>query len=123
MFETVPHLPEHAFGVIAHGKITAEDYESVLIPKVEKRLQVHPKINLLMQLGDDFETFAVGAMWDDVKFGFHHLKAWHRVAIVTDIHWMIEGVTFFKFLVPAEVRIFEPADFRDAVTWVSEPID
>jgi hypothetical protein len=36
MFETVPHLPEHAFGVIAHGKITAEDYESVLIPKVEK---------------------------------------------------------------------------------------
>jgi len=29
-----------------------------------------------------------GALWQDLKFGVEHIRAWKRIALVTDIEWM-----------------------------------
>ena len=46
-------LPEHVIGFTAKGKVTGEDYASVLIPAIEEKLKKHSKINFLYHMGKD----------------------------------------------------------------------
>ena len=53
MIERIPDLPDHVLGFSAKGKVTAEDYEKVLIPAVEKELKENKKIRFLYNFGKD----------------------------------------------------------------------
>lgn len=64
MLELIEGLPENALGFSAKGNVSAKDYETVLIPAVEEKLKHHDKVRLLYHLGDEFEKFEVGAMWE-----------------------------------------------------------
>ena len=45
--ETLPGLGEHVVGVRARGKITAEDYQEVLVPAVEAATEDGKRARLL----------------------------------------------------------------------------
>ena len=95
MIELIRELPENVLAAKAVGKVTAEDYETVLIPEVETRLKDHNKLSLLYVLGDEFAGFEAGAMWEDTKVGLMHLTAWERIAVVSDSQWVRGAVKAF----------------------------
>ena len=59
-------------------------------------------------------------MWDDAKIGFKHLKAWERIAVVSDTEWIRKAIHLFGFAIPGEVRIFKNDKISSAIKWVSE---
>ena len=119
MIAIMSDLPEHVIGFTAKGKVTGEDYESVLIPAIEEKLKKHSKINLLYHLGKDCFGFDIEAMWDDTKIGIQHLTAWERIAVVTDIDWVRLATKAFGFAMPGHVKVFANAQLAEAREWVS----
>lgn len=111
--------PENLVIAVAHGKVTGDDYERVLIPAIETALKTHKKIRLLYQLDKDFTGFTAKAVWDDARLDLAHLAAFETVAIVTDVHWITEAVEFFGFFMHCAIRVFSNDRLGEARDWVA----
>ena len=118
MIKLVPGLPDNVVGISAHGQVTGEDYEKVLIPAVERALQRHDKIRVYYEIDSDFTGFDIGAMLADIRIGAGRLLHWERIAIVTDVTWIHNAVQLFSFMIPAQTRTFETADSEAAKAWI-----
>lgn len=120
MIEITPGLPDNILAVTAHGTVTADDYEKVLLPAVHERLERHKKIRFLFRTGEDFSGYTAGAMWDDAKLGVRHAMAFEKIAVVSDVQWLVQTAKFFRFLFPCPVKIFASRNIRDAEAWLCE---
>lgn len=120
MMEIVGGMPENVLAVSASGKITKEDYEEVLIPLLEDKLEKHGKIRMLYQLAPGFSGFTPGAMVDDARVGIRHLTAFEKVAVVSDAEWMLAAARVFGFLIPCPVKTYRNEEFEAAKEWVSQ---
>ena len=76
MLTLIPDLPASVVGVEAHGKVTAEDYQEVLIPAVEaaEAASSDRKVRVLYVLGREFPEFTAGAAWEDTKLRLRRLR-------------------------------------------------
>jgi hypothetical protein len=120
MVEQIPDLPENVIGFTAKGTVTANDYESVIIPAVEALFSRRSKVRFLYHLGEDFSGFEAAAVWDDTKLGMKHLGGWERLAIVSDVEWIRAAVKIFGIAIPAHVRLFHNRELAEATRWISE---
>jgi SpoIIAA-like len=120
MIEIISDMPENVVAVRASGKVTGEDYDKVLIPALEEKLKKHKKIRVLYHLGGDFSGFTAEAMWDDAKVGIRHLTAFEKIAVVSDVDWIVGAVKVFAFVIPCPVRIFGNERLHEAKVWVSK---
>jgi hypothetical protein len=120
MIEIIPGMPDNVVAVIAHGKVTGEDYDTIFTPAIEEKLRAHKKIRLLYCLGKDFSGYTVVAILDDAKVSVQHLAAFEKMAVVTDVHWITEAAKFFGFFIPCPVKIYGTERLSEAKTWVSE---
>lgn len=118
MIELIPEMPENVLGVSAIGEVTAEDYEKILIPAAEARIQESGKIRVLIHFGPDFGGFKVGAILEDAKLGLEHWRSWEKIAVVTDNQSIRDAITTFSWLVPGEIEIFPNQGMPDAIEWV-----
>lgn len=123
MIEQIKGMPAGTVGFRAIGKVTAEDYENVLVPDVEAVFALNGALRMLYHLGPAFEGFELGAMWDDAKPGLRHLDGWGRVAVVTDVAWVRTMVSAAGFMAPARVELFHDAEFDAAVAWIEQAGD
>lgn len=121
MIERMSDLPDHVLGFTAKGRVTAADYETVLIPAVEDALSRYPRVRLLYHLGGEFSGFEAGALWDDTKVGLRHLGAWERIAVVTEVDWIRVFTKAMGFIMPGEVRVFSNDELAAAKAWLREP--
>jgi hypothetical protein len=120
MIELLQNVPDNVIAFKFSGKVSGDDYESVLIPAMEAALKKHDKVRALGQLGPEFTGFETAAMWDDTKVGLKHYTRWEKIALVTDTEWVIRSVKVFGFLVPGEVKLFGNDQLDEALTWVAE---
>lgn len=120
MIELIPDLPDHVVGIIASGQVTASDYQTVLVPAIEAKIAEHGRVRVLYQLGPSFAGISSGAMWDDMRVGFAHLKAWERVAVVTDVDWIASAMRLFAFAMPCPVMVFANKEMGAATRWIAE---
>ena len=120
MIKPISDLPENVLGFEASETVTGHDYETILVPTVEAKLKVFPKVRLLYFLGPDFSSYELEAMWDDAKIGLKHLTAWERIAVVTDTEWIRSATRLFGFAIPGHVRVFANNELSAAKEWVSE---
>jgi SpoIIAA-like len=120
MIEKISNLPDNVLGFTAKGTVTANDYESVIIPAVEALFSRYRKVRFLYHLGKDFSGFEVSAMWKDTKLGLKHLKGWERMAVVSDLDWIRGAVQVFGFAMPGHVRVFHNSELTEATRWISE---
>lgn len=118
MFKKIENLPDGILGFETHGKITANDYETVLIPAFEEALKAGP-VKLLFVMPDGFEGYEVGAAWDDAVFGIKHFFDFRKFALVTDSKAMATLVNAFSIMIPAEVKVFEMKDRSSAELWLA----
>ncbi len=120
MLKIINDLPGNVLGIEAEGEVTGADYETVLIPAVDEKLQVNKKMRMLYYLGPGFTGFSLKAMIDDAGVGIKHFSAWDRIALVSD-HELINGFAkFFGLLLPGEVKVFGNAGLDEAKIWIAE---
>ena len=120
MLTILEGLPPDVLGVEAVGKVTHEDYRTVLIPRAEAMMAKGP-IRMIYVVGKRFTGYELEALWDDAAFGMKHWREFDRIAVVTDHAWMRSAVSMFAPLFPATVRLFGDADLADAREWISTP--
>jgi len=120
MIEPIKGLPDNVVGMKISGTVKGEDYEKVLIPAVEEKLKQYDKIRFLYLIDKDFDRYEFKAMIDDAKVGLGHFFAWERIAVVTDVEWISQGVKAFGFAMPAKVKVFPTDKLQDAKAWLSE---
>ena len=103
----------------ASGIVTAKDYEEVLIPTIEEKLKKYEKIRVLYHVSREFDSYEIGAMLDDAKAGLMFFNAWEKIAVVSDIDWIVNGVKIFSFAVPGEVKVFSNDELENAREWLA----
>jgi hypothetical protein len=121
MLKLIINLPDNVLGVEAIGKVTAEDYQTVLVPALEAKFGKTRRIRLLYVLGDKFSGLTGAAAWEDAKVGLSHLARFDRVAVVTNVEWISHAMKAFGFAIPGEIKVFENDHLKQAREWASEP--
>jgi hypothetical protein len=119
MMKLLTNLPDHVVGVSASGQVDAKDYETVLMPAIGSALQRHQRVRLLYQLTPEFTGFTSGAMWDDAKLGLANWRAWERIAVVTNVQWVVHAMRMFSSLMPGLVKVFPNEEQPAAEKWVA----
>ena len=119
MIEVLKGFPDTVVAFAAKGRVTRKDYESVLIPGLERALRRPGKVRCYYELGPEFSGMDTGAMWEDFKIGVEHLTRWERVAVVTDLDWIRRAMHIFGFLVPGDFRVFATSQAAEARRWVA----
>jgi len=118
MIKTLANLPDHVIGFEVGGEIQAEDFTATLIPAVEAQLAAHDGVRIVLVF-PEFAGYSGGAAWEDLKMGTEHLTKWKRIALVTDVEWMIHLVKLFGWMTPGEVKLFAMTDRDAAIIWAA----
>ena len=119
MIQRIEHLPSNVVGFRASGRVTEQDYHSVIVPAVDRVVGRRGRVRLLYQLAPDFEGFDPHTSWSDPRIGPRHRTPWSRIALVTDLPWLRRAAGALGFTIPSEVRVFENRAFDQARDWVS----
>lgn len=106
----------NALKVIAHGKLSREDYDE-WAPKFTDMLAHHGKLNVLMEMRD-FEGWDAGGLWEDIKFDVKHYDDVNRIALVGDKTWQKFMAPVCKPFTSAEVRHFPTSQLGEAEEWI-----
>ena len=110
-------MPSGVIGFQASGRLSAEDYRDIVLPALERAAQGGDvRFMIVMR---EFDGMSGGALWQDLKLGVEHLRAWKRIALVTDIEWMRHLTGLFGWMTPGETRVFALADRDEALAWVA----
>jgi len=117
MMKELSDLPAGVIGFEASGKIRAEDYRDVVLPALE-RAAATGEVRFVIVMRD-FDGMSGGAVWQDLKVGMEHFRAWKRIALVTDISWMRDLTSLFGWMTPGEVKTFPLAQQDEAIGWAA----
>jgi hypothetical protein len=110
-------LPEGVIGFRIEGELEASDYTDTLIPAVEAAAAAGGVRSVIVI--PDWEGFGKGAMRQDAKLGFEHLRGLERMALVTDAEWMHHAMHLLGWMVPGEVKVFPLAEEQTAIEWAA----
>ena len=121
MLTRIPGLPATVVAVEAHEKVTAEDYERVLVPAVEAAVAASSdgQVRVLYVLGREFPDFRAGAAWEGIKLAFGRLRHWERIAVVSDAVWLRRAIHAVGWAVPGEIGVYASDKLNDAHVWVT----
>jgi ribosomal protein S7 len=61
-------------------------------------------------------------MWDDLKLGVAHMKAWEKVVVVTDIDRIADATRLFGFAMTCPVKISPSREIAAATQWISSDL-
>jgi hypothetical protein len=118
--ERFDDMPGDALGFRLSGKINRDEYFQILDP-IRERLERGEKVSFLVAAAEDFHGLDLEALWEDIKVagsvGLKYRSAWERLAVVTDKDWMRHGIAAFGWVIPGEVRVFEPGELQEAKAW------
>jgi hypothetical protein len=110
-------LPPGVIGFEVTGKLQAEDYRDVVLPALE-RAAARGEVRFVIVF-PEFHGMSGGAVWQDLKVGFEHFRAWKRIALITDIAWMENLTALFGWMTPGEVRHFPLVQRDEAIAWAA----
>lgn len=100
------------------GTLHKQDYQH-FVPIVEKAVQEHGKVRMLVQM-HKFHGWDASAWWEDVKFDLKHFKDIDRLAIVGETTWEKWMAAFCKPFTTATIRYFPVEKADEAMAWVRE---
>lgn len=120
MIETLPDLPAGVLGFRAVGTVESSDYTAVIDPAIDEVIAAGDKVNLVFVMGDEFERYSLGALWQDAALESRPERSWGRIALVTDHQIIGEVIHGISFLFPCELRFFPTEKLADATAWAAE---
>jgi hypothetical protein len=118
MIRLIGNLPDNVLAITATGRVTSDDYQTVVAPAADARRAAHDTLRLLYHLPPAFKKFTTTALWDDAQIGLQRLHGFERVAIVTDVDWLKTLADGLHLSGSAEVRVFAHAELDEARDWI-----
>jgi hypothetical protein len=122
MIEVLDEMPAGTIGIRATGRVTGEEYRELVLPPMRAAAEAGD-VRMVFAAGPDFERFELGALAQDARagitLGIGHPHAWKRVAVVTDVDWIVKSIHMFAWLTPGEVRVFDLDGIDEAKAWVA----
>ena len=118
MIEIMKNFPDNVIAFSCEGQVKKDDYEEILVPAILETLKRHDKIRLLYKTSADFSGYDPGAIWEDLKIGVEHPTRWERVAVVTDVNWVVQMMRLFSFLFPCPTKLFPSSELAQAQAWI-----
>lgn len=119
MLEEIENLPAGIWGLRGTGKVSKEDYDRVVFPRLEDARREGRRVRLLYHLGPAFDGFTPGAAWEDFRIGFRYIRLFEQCAVVTDIDWIRMAARGAAALVPCPVKVFGNGSLDDAINWLT----
>ncbi len=117
MIRELGDLPAGVIGFEASGTLRAEDYRDVVVPALV-RASASGEVRFVIII-PEFHGMSGGALWEDLKVGIDNLRAWKRIALVTDIEWMKHVTRLFGWMTPGELRQFPLMRRDEAIAWAA----
>lgn len=119
MLKFLDNLPQNTVGLEVNGEVTKDEYDSIVVPKMEQLANQQGEINYIVVLKSGITSFTTGVWWDDFKMAVKHYSKWNKIAVVTD-QQLVENVTnIFGFVFPGQHRVFKLNELDEAITWAS----
>jgi hypothetical protein len=119
MIQVLTGLPDGVIGFEGHGELHADDYRTVLLPAIEQHVAAGHDLRVVLVF-ERWDGLSGGALWEDLEMGTANLTHWKRIALVTDVDWMIHLTRLFGWMTPGEMKRFALADRAAAVAWAAE---
>ncbi|MBL4616761.1 MAG: STAS/SEC14 domain-containing protein [Robiginitomaculum sp.] len=119
MIEVLANTDVKVLAFRVSDKLTAEDYETVLIPKIEERIKRDGKVRLLLEWGEHFEGWQTKAIIDDAKLCFAHWNHFERWALVGAPKWVGVSAKLFDKVSKGKVKLFDAGEVDQALAWAS----
>ena len=119
MIEIRPETHGNVLAIRGTRRLTAEDYEELLIPSLESLIKDHSKARLLFEMGPDFRGWNIDAAWRATKFSLKHKDEFEKVAALCGPKWVHWAMKLSSYLIDGDVRVF-PCDQRyQALEWIN----
>ena len=118
VIEILPESQGDLVAARASGKLTADDYTKVWLPRLEQEIRTHGKVRALLYLDETFDGFEIGAMWEDAKFGLSHADNFDKVAVVGAPEWVDICVGLVGHLMKGSVKSFPAGSLEEAHSWI-----
>lgn len=118
MIHHLTDLPDGCIGMRVVGEFTVDDFATEIEPDVDRVVERHEKLRLVLHLGSEFTGFGPGA-WGELTDEIRHMR-FHRGAVVTDDHHIANAVNVLKWTLHGHVRTFHDDEFDKAVGWISD---
>lgn len=103
------------------GAVSGEDYETVLIPAIDRAIEEHDTIRALVTVARGTE-YTLQAMGKDAWMGMKHWRGFDRVAMVGEEGWITRATRGFAVFMPCPVKVFEPDEADAARRWLRESL-
>jgi hypothetical protein len=118
MIEIMPESQGKVAGVKVSGKITAKEYEDVVIARLDDIIKEHGKARFLWYLDEGFQGAEAGAVWDDAKFGLKHRHDFEKLALVGGSAWMDWLTKLAATILSGETKTFQRDQLKEAWDWL-----
>lgn len=104
------------------GQVTQDDYDTVLIPAIDRALEDHDGVRVLIVVDPNFTGYDLAAVWSDSKMGMTYWRGFDRVAVAADPGWITTAIHAFAPLMPCPVQVFPLAEADSARRWLRESL-
>ena len=118
MLRPIADLPGGVLGFEATGEIQASDYRDVLMPAVREVWERGDEVRIVLVF-ERWDGMSSGAAWEDLKVGMKNLTKWKRIALATDLDWMITVASLFGWMTPGDLKRFPVAEREQAIAWAA----
>jgi hypothetical protein len=115
-------MPVGTIGFEAVGEVEDDDWDRSVEPQLRQAIADGDRVRLLYVLGPRSGEVDDDAVQADAGFHARHLKAYERLAVVTDEEWVGPALRGLSFLLPGKARAFPVSDLEAAKRWLAEGI-
>lgn len=122
MIERLTDLPAGTLGFRCSGRLSGSEVEEVVAPAIRAAIAEYDHIKALLCFEPGFEGFSFSAAWDEAGLGLRYWDGFQRVAVVTDLAWMRNGLRALAVLLPCPLRLFSAEEEANARRWLSEAL-
>ncbi len=118
MIEILPESQGNVLAIRGTERLTASDYEELLIPRLEAIIRKHRKSRLLFLMDPDFKGWDFDAAKLYANFGLKHRNDFERVAGVCGPKWVNWGMKLQSLFSRSEIRTFSCDEAPSAMQWI-----
>ncbi|MBY0293508.1 MAG: STAS/SEC14 domain-containing protein [Alphaproteobacteria bacterium] len=119
MIQIIPGEDKKLIHFKCEDVVTHMDYQKIVIPTLEKELNKGGLFRVICDMRD-MKKIEGKAIWDDYKFGIHHLNDFDRMATVGDQWWMSPLMKISSLFFKIKLKHFKSNQFEEAWKWINQ---
>lgn len=116
-------MPAGTIGFRAAGKLRRGEPVEVLLPPLHAAIDRDEPLRILVEVAPGFQEFPAAAVARDIKTAareeLRDRSRWQRLALVTEVGWLIGAAKVLGFMAPGELRVFAPDEAEAARAWLA----